>query len=148
MMVAMAITDGLEVGGNDVVDINIQCSGIKKFVAHVSLDSSVETFKSVIANHCYVPAEHQRLIYKDLEVEHTLHLVRSYLPTTINLCEFPEVKEIQHIWIHHPHISQSTLEQLINDPEALHNSVMSSPQLCEIINRDPDHWMILSSSIQ
>ena len=45
-------------------------------------------------------------------------------------------------------ISQSTMEKLINDPEALRNSVMSSPQLREIINRDQDHRMILSSSIQ
>ncbi|CAH1433695.1 unnamed protein product [Lactuca virosa] len=40
MTVAVAITDGLEVDGSDVVDINIRCSGITKFVVHVSLDSS------------------------------------------------------------------------------------------------------------
>ena len=64
MTVAVAITDVLEVDGSDAVDINIRCFGITKFVVHVSLDSSIESFKSVIAKHCYVPVEQQRLIYK------------------------------------------------------------------------------------
>lgn len=59
-----AVTDGLEVDGSDDVTINIWCSGGIKFVVQVSLDSSVESFKSVIAKSCDVPAEQQRLVYK------------------------------------------------------------------------------------
>lgn len=51
-----------EGGGSDVVTINIRFSACKKIVVHVSLDSSVESLKSVIAKNSDVRVEEQRLI--------------------------------------------------------------------------------------
>ncbi|CAH1413719.1 unnamed protein product [Lactuca virosa] len=84
-----AITDGLEVDGSDIVDINIRCSGTK-FVVHVRLDSSVESFKSVIAKHYDVHAEQQRLIYKGclLKDDQTLQSYGILLSSSLVLCMF------------------------------------------------------------
>ncbi|GKV44189.1 hypothetical protein SLEP1_g51393 [Rubroshorea leprosula] len=81
----------------DAVTVNIRCSSGSKFSVKISLDSSVESFKAVLAQNCDVPASQQRLIYKGrilkddqtlqsygLEADHTVHLVRSFAPTTAN----------------------------------------------------------------
>ncbi|KAI3665274.1 hypothetical protein L6452_43898 [Arctium lappa] len=94
------VTDGIEVknaDGGDAVAVNIRCSSGTKFAVQVSLESSVESFKSVLAQNCDIPAEQQRLIYKGrilkddqtlksygLEEEHTVHLVRGFVPAASN----------------------------------------------------------------
>ncbi|CAI9276375.1 unnamed protein product [Lactuca saligna] len=80
-------------GRSDVVTINIRFSACEKIVVHVSLDSSVESLKSVIAKNSDVPVEEQRLINNgrllkddrtlrsyDLEAEHIVYLIRVYIP--------------------------------------------------------------------
>ncbi|KAI7734673.1 hypothetical protein M8C21_009091 [Ambrosia artemisiifolia] len=77
------------------VNINIRCSNGTKFSVQTSLESSVESFKSIVAQNCDIPAAQQRLIYKGrilkddqtlksygMEAEHTVHLVRGFVPAT------------------------------------------------------------------
>ena len=61
----------------DVVTINIRCSNGSKFSVQINLDSSVDSFKTVLARNCDIPADQQRLIYKGriLKEDQTL---RSY----------------------------------------------------------------------
>ncbi|OIT34150.1 PREDICTED: ubiquitin domain-containing protein DSK2b-like [Nicotiana attenuata] len=81
------------VGDQKVVTINVRCSNGSKFSVQVTLESSVGTFKSTLAQHSDIPAEQQRLIYKGrilkdeqtlesygLEADHTVHLVRGFAP--------------------------------------------------------------------
>ncbi|KAK4430359.1 Ubiquitin domain-containing protein DSK2b [Sesamum alatum] len=71
--------------------VNIRCSDGSKFVVQVNLDSTVEFFKSIIAQKCEIPPQQQRVIYKGrilkddqtlqsygLEADHTVHLVRGF----------------------------------------------------------------------
>ncbi|KAJ9146879.1 hypothetical protein P3X46_029094 [Hevea brasiliensis] len=80
-------------GGGDEVTVNIRCSNGSKFSVGISLSSTVEAFKAVLAGKCDVPADQQRLIYKGrilkddqtlhsygLEADHTVHLVRGFSP--------------------------------------------------------------------
>ncbi|KAL2551251.1 Uncharacterized protein Fot_04870 [Forsythia ovata] len=64
--------------GGEVM-VNIRCSNGSKFSVHVSLDSTVESFKSILAQNCEIPPQQQRLIYKGriLKDDHTL---QSYEP--------------------------------------------------------------------
>ncbi|KAM3362886.1 ubiquitin domain-containing protein DSK2a isoform X1 [Capsicum galapagoense] len=79
--------------GDRKVTINVRCSNGSKFSVQVTLESSVGSFKSVLAQHSDIPAEQQRLIYKGrilkdeqtlasygLEADHTVHLVRGFAP--------------------------------------------------------------------
>lgn len=95
-----AVTDGVEsskIEGGDAaaVTVNVRCSNGTKFSVQVSLESSVESFKSVLEQNCDIPAGQQRLIYKGrilkddqtlksygLEAEHTVHLVRGFVSAT------------------------------------------------------------------
>ncbi|GMP32146.1 hypothetical protein CsSME_00006038 [Camellia sinensis var. sinensis] len=51
-------------GGGADVTVHIRCSNGSKFSVQISLDSTVGSFKSVVAQNCDIPAEQQRLIYK------------------------------------------------------------------------------------
>jgi ubiquilin len=51
-------------GGDDEVNVNIRCSNGSKFTVKISLSSTVDSFKQLIANQCDVPSDQQRLIYK------------------------------------------------------------------------------------
>ncbi|KAL8246843.1 hypothetical protein R6Q59_008059 [Mikania micrantha] len=91
-------SDGVESNkteGGDAVTINVRCSNGTKFSVQASLGSSVESFKSVLEQNCDIPAGQQRLIYKGrilkddqtlksygMEAEHTVHLVRGFVPAT------------------------------------------------------------------
>ncbi|XVF18140.1 hypothetical protein REPUB_Repub10bG0186600 [Reevesia pubescens] len=79
--------------GGDGVTLNIRCSNGSKFSVQINLDSTVDSFKSLLARHCDIPADQQRLIYKGrilkddrtlhnygLEADHTVHLVRGFAP--------------------------------------------------------------------
>lgn len=46
------------------VNVNIRCSNGSKFSVLVNLDSSVGSFKSILAELSEVPVDQQRLIYK------------------------------------------------------------------------------------
>lgn len=46
------------------VSVHIRCSNGSKFTVKASLDSTVRSFKQVLAQNCDVPADQQRLIYK------------------------------------------------------------------------------------
>ncbi|KAG4380166.1 hypothetical protein GLYMA_16G118400v4 [Glycine max] len=87
------------------VNINVRCSNGFKFSVQIAVDSTVSSFKDVVARNCDIPAEQQRLIYKGrilkddqtlrsyecfasiacirqkgLEADHTVHLVRGSAP--------------------------------------------------------------------
>lgn len=49
--------------GGEVV-VNVRCSNGSEFSVHVNLDSTVESFKSILAQNCEIPPQQQRLIYK------------------------------------------------------------------------------------
>ncbi|XWS45637.1 hypothetical protein CRYUN_Cryun15aG0153600 [Craigia yunnanensis] len=81
----------------DGVTINIRCSNGSKFSVQINLDSTVDSFKAVLARNCDIPADQHRLIYKGrilkddqtlksygLEADHTVHLVRGFAPPTTN----------------------------------------------------------------
>eukprot|EP00262_Sarcandra_glabra_P016173 TRINITY_DN518_c0_g1_i2.p1 TRINITY_DN518_c0_g1~~TRINITY_DN518_c0_g1_i2.p1 ORF type:complete len:543 (-),score=94.52 TRINITY_DN518_c0_g1_i2:357-1985(-) len=80
------------VGGGATV--HIRCSNGSKFSVQMSLQSTVGSFKAVLAENCDVPAEQQRLIYKGrilkddqtlesygLQADHTVHMVRGITPS-------------------------------------------------------------------
>ncbi|KAL0449640.1 UNVERIFIED_CONTAM: Ubiquitin domain-containing protein DSK2a [Sesamum latifolium] len=46
------------------VTVNIRCSNGSKFAVQVKLNSTVEFFKSILAQKCEIPLQQQRLIYK------------------------------------------------------------------------------------
>ncbi|CAA0836798.1 Ubiquitin domain-containing protein DSK2b [Striga hermonthica] len=87
------VADGGEdssiVAGGGEATVNIQCLNGSKFVVQMNLNAVVEAFKSIIAQHCEIPARQQRLIYRGrilrddrtlhsygLEADHTVHLVQ------------------------------------------------------------------------
>ncbi|XP_038888095.1 ubiquitin domain-containing protein DSK2a-like [Benincasa hispida] len=85
--------DGEE--GGVSVAVNIRCSNGSKFSVTTSLDSTVGTFKSILAQNCDIPADQQRLIYKGrilkddqtlvsygLQADHTIHMVRGFAQTS------------------------------------------------------------------
>ncbi|XP_071735338.1 ubiquitin domain-containing protein DSK2b-like [Rutidosis leptorrhynchoides] len=93
-----AVNDGVDTTNSvsgGAVTVNVRCSNGTKFTVQASLDASVESFKSVLEQNCDIPAAQQRLIYKGrilkddqtlksygLEAEHTVHLVRGFVPAT------------------------------------------------------------------
>lgn len=46
------------------VKVNVRCSNGSKFSVDVDLESTVETFKGLLAEKSEIPANQQRLIYK------------------------------------------------------------------------------------
>ncbi|XP_022748549.1 ubiquitin domain-containing protein DSK2b-like [Durio zibethinus] len=82
-------------GGEEGVMINIRCSNGTKFTVRTSLESTVGSFKAVLAQNCDIPADQQRLIYKGrilkddqtlqsygLQADHTVHMVRGFSPSS------------------------------------------------------------------
>ncbi|KAK8488033.1 hypothetical protein V6N11_021087 [Hibiscus sabdariffa] len=78
-------------GGEEGVMVNIRCSNGTKFTVRTKLDSTVGSFKVVLAQNCDIPADQQRLIYKGrilkdeqtlqsygLQADHTVHMVRGF----------------------------------------------------------------------
>ncbi|KAG7584103.1 Ubiquitin-like domain superfamily [Arabidopsis suecica] len=81
--------------GGEAVAVNVRCSNGSKFSVTTSLDSTVESFKELIAQNSDVPANQQRLIYKGrilkddqtllsygLQADHTVHMVRGFVPSS------------------------------------------------------------------
>ncbi|OMO55713.1 hypothetical protein CCACVL1_27066 [Corchorus capsularis] len=90
---ASAATEEVTQSG-DGVTVNIRCSNGSKFSVQINLDSTVHSFKELLARNCDIPANQQRLIYKGrilkddqtllsygLEADHTVHLVRGFAPS-------------------------------------------------------------------
>ncbi|KAI3451347.1 hypothetical protein Pfo_008012 [Paulownia fortunei] len=88
------VNDGVDssIDVGDEVTVNISCSNGSKFSVHVNLNSTVEFFKSILAQRCEIPTQQQRLIYKGrilkddqtlqsygLDADHTVHLVRGFV---------------------------------------------------------------------
>ncbi|KAJ1380144.1 Ubiquitin-like domain superfamily [Sesbania bispinosa] len=63
------------------VTINIRCSNGSKFSVQINLKSIVRSFKEVVARNYDIPADQQRLIYKGLEADHSVHLVHGFAPS-------------------------------------------------------------------
>ena len=59
-----AVDDVGEGEGGALVAVNVRCSNGSKFNVSTSLDSTVESFKELVAQNSDVPANQQRLIYK------------------------------------------------------------------------------------
>ncbi|XP_022739901.1 ubiquitin domain-containing protein DSK2b-like isoform X2 [Durio zibethinus] len=83
----------IQSNAGDGVTVNIRCSNGSKFSLQINLDSTVDSFKALLARSCDIPADQQRLIYKGrilkddqtlqsygLEADHTVHLVRAFAP--------------------------------------------------------------------
>ncbi|KAM6558555.1 hypothetical protein CsatA_027794 [Cannabis sativa] len=81
--------------GGESVAVNVRCSNGTKFTLRTSLESTVESFKALLAENCDVPADQQRLIYKGrilkddqtlqsygLAADHTVHMVRGFSPAS------------------------------------------------------------------
>ncbi|KAJ4965252.1 hypothetical protein NE237_017101 [Protea cynaroides] len=77
------------------VTVNIRCSNGSKFSVKTSLESTVGTFKALLAQNCDIPAEQQRLIFKGrilkddqtlesygLQEDQTVHMVRGFAPAS------------------------------------------------------------------
>uniref|UniRef100_A0A5B6ZV09 Putative ubiquitin domain-containing protein DSK2b-like n=1 Tax=Davidia involucrata TaxID=16924 RepID=A0A5B6ZV09_DAVIN len=88
-----ATVDASESNAGGGVTIHVRCSNGSKFSVQISIDSTIGSFKSVLAQNCDIPADRQRLIYKGrilkddqtlesygLEADHTVHLVRGFAP--------------------------------------------------------------------
>lgn len=75
-----AVDDANESNGGDGVNINIRCSNGSKFSVQISLDSSVGSFKSILAEKSDTPTDQQRLIYKGriLKDDQTLQSYGTY----------------------------------------------------------------------
>ncbi|KAG8500262.1 hypothetical protein CXB51_004312 [Gossypium anomalum] len=82
-------------GGEGGVTVNIRCSNGTKFMARTNLESTVGSFKALLAQNCDIPADQQRLIYKGrilkddqtlqsygLQADHTIHMVRGFAPSS------------------------------------------------------------------
>ncbi|KAG7641068.1 Ubiquitin-associated domain [Arabidopsis suecica] len=82
-------------GEGEAVAVNIRCSNGTKFSVKTSLDSTVESFKELVAQSSDVPDNQQRLIYKGrilkddqtllsygLQADHTIHMVRGSAPSS------------------------------------------------------------------
>ncbi|GMJ03602.1 hypothetical protein like AT2G17200 [Hibiscus trionum] len=82
-------------GEQEGVVVNIRCSNGTKFTVRTSLESSVGSFKALLAQNCDIPADQQRLIYKGrilkddqtlqsygLQADHTVHMVRGFAPSS------------------------------------------------------------------
>lgn len=65
-------------GGGEVVAVNVRCSNGSKFSVRTSLESTVESFKALLAQNCDVPANQQRLIYKGRILKDDDHTLLSY----------------------------------------------------------------------
>ncbi|KAL3631664.1 hypothetical protein CASFOL_024648 [Castilleja foliolosa] len=78
-------------GGDEQVNVNIRCTNSSKYSVKTNLQSTVREYKVLLAQHCDVPAEQQRLIYKGrilkddqtlisygLQADHTVHMVRGF----------------------------------------------------------------------
>ncbi|KAL0380611.1 UNVERIFIED_CONTAM: Ubiquitin domain-containing protein DSK2b [Sesamum angustifolium] len=76
---------------NEEATVNVRCSYGSQFAVQVKLDSTVEFFKSIVAQTCEIPPQQQRLIYRGrilkddetlqsygLEADHTVHLIRRF----------------------------------------------------------------------
>lgn len=74
-------------GGGPAVKINIRCSNGTKFAVEIDLESTVDTFKAVLAEKCEIAVEQQRLIYKGriLKDDQTL---KSYGTTSNHFLSF------------------------------------------------------------
>ncbi|KAL8476545.1 hypothetical protein ACS0TY_029011 [Phlomoides rotata] len=88
-----AAGDGVD-SSNDVgkeATLNIRCTNGSQLDVQAKLNLSVESFKSILAHRCEIPAHQQRLIYKGrilkddqtlqsygIEDDHTIHLVRGF----------------------------------------------------------------------
>ncbi|KAL3631663.1 hypothetical protein CASFOL_024647 [Castilleja foliolosa] len=81
-------------GGDELVNVNIRCTNSSKYSVQTNLQSTVGEFKALLAQRCDVPAEQQRLIYKGrilkddqtlisygLQADHTVHMVRGFVPS-------------------------------------------------------------------
>ncbi|KAG4114327.1 hypothetical protein ERO13_D12G039300v2 [Gossypium hirsutum] len=82
-------------GEEEGVMVNIRCSNGSKFTVRTKLESTIGSFKVVLAQSCDIPADQQRLIYKGrilkddqtlqsygLQADHTIHMVRSFAPSS------------------------------------------------------------------
>ncbi|KAB2051096.1 hypothetical protein ES319_A12G032700v1 [Gossypium barbadense] len=82
-------------GEEEGVMVNIRCSNGSKFTVRTKLESTIGSFKVVLAQSCDIPADQQRLIYKGrilkddqtlqsygLQADHTVHMVRSFAPSS------------------------------------------------------------------
>ncbi|XP_010941416.1 ubiquitin domain-containing protein DSK2b isoform X2 [Elaeis guineensis] len=198
----------------DGATVHIRSSNGSKFSVQTDLESTVGSFKAVIAEKSDVPAEQQRLIYKGrilkdeqtlasygLESDHTIHLVRGFASSTASTDQtlrtpnstsdggrsvgsnegggfeaafggspfpgldanvlgdnggsglfgfgLPEFGQVQQQLAQNPTMMREIMnlpvfQNLMNNPELLHNMMMNNPQMREIVDRNPDLAHVLN----
>ncbi|KAK4490468.1 hypothetical protein RD792_001145 [Penstemon davidsonii] len=197
------------------VAVNICCSNGSKFSVQVKLDSTIEFFKSILAEKCNIPPQQQRLIYKGrilkddqtlesygVEADHTVHLVRGFassasvdsaavinsgVPNTNPIsatdtgsnegrllgasgfgstlfsrlglngsgsaglfgAAIPDMEQMQQEISEDSDMLGGFLEiplvqNLMNNPETIRNMITSSPQMREIMDRNPELAHVLN----
>ncbi|KAG2241072.1 hypothetical protein Bca52824_090359 [Brassica carinata] len=144
-------------GGRAVVPVNVRCSNGSKFIVRTSLESTVESFKALVAQNCEVPANQQRLIYKGrilkddqtllsygLQADHSLHMVRVSPPSTPP----PRTQTTAPM---NPNMVRDmmktpAIQNVMNNPELMRNLIMSNPQMRELVDRNPELGHILNDT--
>ncbi|KAJ8764074.1 hypothetical protein K2173_004972 [Erythroxylum novogranatense] len=108
-------------GGSDLVTVNVRCSNSSKFSVEINLSSTVEAFKSVLAEKCDIPAANQRVIYKGrilkddqtlesygLGADQTVHLVRGLPPSPSANTTAPKNTGVTNATPNNPHATSPT----------------------------------------
>ncbi|KAE8693443.1 hypothetical protein F3Y22_tig00110812pilonHSYRG00100 [Hibiscus syriacus] len=136
----------------DAVAVNIICSSASKFSVQVNLDSTVLSFKAILARNRDIPADQQCLIYKGrilkddqtlqsygFEANHTVHLVRRFAPTTSattnNAARSSSSGGLKGHWE-----QEELLAHILNDPAAIHRTLEAArnPELMREMLRNSD----------
>ncbi|KAL0726053.1 hypothetical protein Bca4012_022146 [Brassica carinata] len=148
------VVDG---GGRELIPVNVRCSNGSKFSVRTSLESTVESFKALVAQNCDVPANQQRLIHKGrilkndhtllsygLQADHSLHMVRVSPPSTPP----PRTQTTAPM---NPNMVRDmmktpAIQNVMNNPELMRNLIMSNPQMRELVDRNPELGHILNDT--
>ncbi|PPR82198.1 hypothetical protein GOBAR_AA38516 [Gossypium barbadense] len=117
----------------DAVTVSINCSSGSKFSVQANLDSTVDSFKALLARNCGVPADQQRLIYKGriLKDDQTL---RSYEIIDRN-------PELAHI-LNAPSVLRQTFEAARN-PELMREVIRNTDRAMSNIESSPEGFNML-----
>ncbi|XP_018452617.2 ubiquitin domain-containing protein DSK2a-like isoform X1 [Raphanus sativus] len=147
--------------GGEVVDVNVRCSNGSKFSVRTSLESTVESFKALLAQNCDVPANQQRLIYKGrilkdddhtllsygVQADHALDMARVSAPSTNARSQTtsPSVvtRGVQQL-AQNPNIVMMNAPSIQNNPELLRTLIRSNPRMRELVDRNPELGHILN----
>ncbi|CAN8270858.1 unnamed protein product [Cochlearia groenlandica] len=137
--------DGEGGGGGETVTLNIKYLYGSKFTVETSLDSTVESFKEIVAQSIDVTENQQRLIYKGriLKDHETLLSYGLQANHTIYLCRLSSPQE--EPWSPDQFgDGLLDLHQLAQNLYMRRDMIMSDPQVHEFVDRNPEIAHMLS----